>query len=802
MKNNQFALLPVDSSQVISELKDIKFIDETVSSKKTVGEVYQVLLEKSFPQTTDKNSLKTKLSNLLATPTLDLNSWLETKQLLTADIFYRVALQLLEFLPEDDFDINNPLFSMDLMHLPTLQTNSFDKETLYEAWYLLLNTHTKNGKNLIDRLATKGYFADFVSESDIKRPLIFNGKAQPVYDTNALIREVVYIETDFDTDFDGKLDLIKAEIIRPVESNSNPVPVLYTASPYNQGTNDKQGEQLTHNVNVKLEQKQPNNLKYEDIKHTPNLNSSVKKRVINAISEFATESFSREQSYTLNDYFLARGYAVVYSAGIGSMDSEGLQTTGDEYEVQGAKAVVEWLAQNRIAFTNKVDNIEIKATWSNKKVAMTGRSYLGTLATGVATTGVLGLETIVSEAAISSWYDYYRSNGLVVAPGGFQGEDSDVLAEETFSRRKNPGDFIKIYDTYQKYLDQMCIDQDRKTGSYNEFWDARNYLKDVKNIKADIIMVHGLNDWNVKPQHVNNLWRALKDVNVNKKIILHQGQHIYINSMRSIDFTDMLNLWFSYKLYDIDNHAVELLPNVIVQDNTKVETWHVSNSWDEVKNKTLYHLNENQLSSTNGHKENNYIDQIGSDLFKKYIDNPTVWDNDIKTEKSSLSTNRLLYKTTEFKQNKIIDGRVKVNLRVKSSVAFGMISVQLVDYGEELRLNPTPTSLGVKLDSGFRWREDILNEFTLAKNKTPFKMITKGHINLQNRENSWKNDPLNANEYVSISFYLQPTFYKLLATHQLGLIVYSTDFSMTIRGNQNITYTIDEAKSSIEVPLT
>ena len=33
----------------------------------------------------------------------------------------------------------------------------------------------------------------------------------------------------------------------------------------------------------------------------------------------------------------------------------------------------------------------------------------------VATTGVEGLKTIIPVSAISSWYDYYRANGLVVA---------------------------------------------------------------------------------------------------------------------------------------------------------------------------------------------------------------------------------------------------------------------------------------------------------------------------------------------------------------------------------------------------
>ena len=68
---------------------------------------------------------------------------------------------------------------------------------------------------------------------------------------------------------------------------------------------------------------------------------------------------------------------------------------------------------------------QVKADWSNGKVATTGLSYLGTMSNGLASTGVDGLEVIIAEAGISSWYNYYRENGLVTSPGGYPGEDFD-----------------------------------------------------------------------------------------------------------------------------------------------------------------------------------------------------------------------------------------------------------------------------------------------------------------------------------------------------------------------------------------
>jgi X-Pro dipeptidyl-peptidase len=142
--------------------------------------------------------------------------------------------------------------------------------------------------------------------------------------------------------------------------------------------------------------------------------------------------------------FLSRGFATVYSAGVGTQGSDGLRSVGGPSETASAVAVIEWLNGSRRAFTDRTRTTTIEAWWCNHKIAMTGKSYLGTLAIAAATSGVEGLKTVISEAAISSWYDYYRENGLVVAPGGFQGEDADVLAVDTFSRLKQAGDMLGI----------------------------------------------------------------------------------------------------------------------------------------------------------------------------------------------------------------------------------------------------------------------------------------------------------------------------------------------------------------------
>ncbi|KLD61689.1 hypothetical protein WP50_00240, partial [Lactiplantibacillus plantarum] len=181
---------------------------------------------------------------------------------------------------------------------------------------------------MIESLTTRGYFVPFYQLPNDQKPLFFNGKAQAVFDTNALIRDVVYVEAPLDTDHDGQRDLLKVEILRPAETETGlKVPVLYTASPYNQGINDQAGDAQMHNVDVPLTAKEPDENTYADVEFQPTTAQLPAARTATTTTDTAEETFSREKSYTLNDYFLARGFAVVYAAGIGSIDSDGLAPT-------------------------------------------------------------------------------------------------------------------------------------------------------------------------------------------------------------------------------------------------------------------------------------------------------------------------------------------------------------------------------------------------------------------------------------------------------------------------------------------
>ncbi|MFR7444150.1 MAG: CocE/NonD family hydrolase [Sellimonas intestinalis] len=65
---------------------------------------------------------------------------------------------------------------------------------------------------------------------------------------------------------------------------------------------------------------------------------------------------------------------------------DGFNFVGSDYERDAFKSVVEWLHGDRVAYADREGTISTKADWSNGNVAMTGRSYAGTMPFAVATT--------------------------------------------------------------------------------------------------------------------------------------------------------------------------------------------------------------------------------------------------------------------------------------------------------------------------------------------------------------------------------------------------------------------------------
>lgn len=794
MKYNQYAYVETKLETQVKELLQIKFLPanyQDLSFAQLLAEMVENCRAEVQPN--DENARATKLNEFAVSPTQTLAAFLDTKpEKISLIEFYNIALQLLDYHVHYDYDLNDPCKTMKKQALPMVDSIS-NKEELISAFYRLLNTRTKNGQLLIDVMAGKGYFYNRKNELPTNQFVFLNGKSLPVFDTSKVIREVVYVESDLDTDGDGQSDLLQATIFRPFESEKMPVPALYTASPYFGGIIDN--EKRNHNVDENL----TDATEWTNPQYEPSAVVKARKPSDENTSS-ATEMAVGKSSYTLNEYLLARGFASVFAGAIGTRGSDGLRITGAPEETESAKEIIEWLHGDRIAYTDRSRKHEIKADWCNHNIGMTGRSYLGTLQIAIATTGVAGLKTVVSEAAISSWYDYYREHGLVIAPEDCQGEDLDLLAETCQSNLLDSGDYIKIKPKYDEMQANLLEKEDRKTGQYSDYWENRNYRHHTDKINCSWISVHGLNDWNVKPKNVYKIWQKVKDLPVEHHLFLHQGPHYNMNNLVSIDFTDLMNLWFVHELLGIENNAYNQWPTVMIQDNLEADIWHDEKDWsNDVGQEVVYYpTDDTELQKDgNGKKKLTFLD-LGGKEFKAAKISETAWQDKFIAGDEKWAKPSLRFTTDEFIHPVTIVGRPEVKLRVSSSLNKGQISVALVELGDRKRLTAVPKFLmrdGQEL--GFRFGTDTLQEFVPDK-LSHAKLITKAHMNLQNYADMQKPAAIEPGEFYDLSFELQPTYYKVPVGSKLCLIIYSTDQGMTKRPLEETTYTIDLAKTEIK----
>ena len=332
----------------------------------------------------------------------------------------------------------------------------------------------------------------------------------------------------------------------------------------------------------------------------------------------------------------------------------------------------------------------------------------------------------------------------------------------------------------------MTKAQDRESGQYNDFWRHRDYLPHVKQIKCDVMMVHGLNDWNVKPSNVKHLYDRLQSLPGDHKLILHQGEHIYINAFPSLDFSEMVNLWLAQKLWEVDNHADQLLPGLIVQDNVKPQTWTAYDQWNAPTH---------QISL--GDEIVQFSDRQPETQYHQWCQDPDQWT------KALLAKNRFSYTVAlNDLASDYYRGTPHLSLTVQSSVDHGMISAYLVDRGTDRRLTVSPAMIerqGIQL--GYHWQTDDLRDFKLQAKPSEAKMISFGHANLQNPHDPEFAIDLSAHQWVTVEFDLQPIFHHLAGHHHLELVIFGTDYQMSLRGNENITYQVDLSKSTLTLPF-
>ena len=572
------------------------------------------------------------------------------------------------------------------------------------------------------------------------RPFFENGEAQivPAFSSpENWIREDLWVETEFDTDGDGKLDRMHVDVTRPIATNDGlQLPVIYESSPYYAGTagNDRD---LFWNV-------------AHEIGEVP-----APPKHVEVVRRGQRPIISNSQVRT----WVPRGYVVVHSSSPGTGLSDGSPTVGGDNESLAPKAVIEWLAGKNNGYKDRMGNEKVDAFWSTGKVGMTGTSYNGTIPLAAATTGVEALKAIIPVAPNTSYYHYYRSNGLVRSPGGYLGEDIDVLYEFIHSGEESK----RAYGNKTIREKEMRENMDRATGDYNAFWAGRDYLNDMAPMKAALLMSHGFNDWNVMPEHSYRIYNKAREMGLPVQIYYHQGGH------GGPPPVAMMNRWFTRYLFEIEN-GVEQDPKAwIVRegDNRQSPTPYPDYPHPQAEDVEL-HLTKG------GNAQGGLTTDKGSRKKEILIDDVSFTGEYLARAKNS--PHRLLYTTPLLSEDVHISGTASIILSLSSSAPAANLSVWLVSLPWD----------GERSDGDAAIYNNI---------------ITRGWADPQNSKSISESHPLEPGNFYTLSFDFQPDDQIIPAGQKIGLMIFSSDQEFTLHPKAGTRLTVDLKKTGLTLPI-
>lgn len=568
-------------------------------------------------------------------------------------------------------------------------------------------------------------------------PIIRDGQAQVVpefADSSNWIHERLWVEADFDSDGDGRPDRLHVEVYRPAQTEGGglKLPVVYETSPYYAGVSGER--QYLWDVRQELGEPPP-----------PRTNQPP-------IPFEADRPFiSRTHVAT----WLPRGYAVVHSESPGTGLSEGCPTVGGENESLAPKAVIDWLNGRARGFRTREGTEEVRADWSTGRVGMIGTSYNGTLPLAAATTGVQGLEAIIPVAPNTSYYHYYRSNGLIRHPGGWLGEDIDFLYDFINSGRPERREYCNrvIRDG------EMAEGRDRVTGDLNDFWKGRDYLPRVEGVRAAVLMAHAFNDWNVMPEHSVRIYEALKARGVPAQIYFHQGGHGGEPPL------ELMNRWFTRYLHGVENGVEEDPRSWIVREGAErlAPTAYADYPHPEA---VMVRLRPVAGGDSVGRLEQATTGRQG---VERLVDD--VAHAGAVLAAAERSPHRLLYATAPLARDVHISGTARVRLVVAADREAANLSVWLVQLP---------------------WEEG---------NRGVGNVITRGWADPQNYQSIEQGEPLVPGRFHQLTFDLQPDDQVIPAGSRIGLMVFSSDRDFTLWPEPGTELSVDLDGSWLELPV-
>ncbi|HEX5543428.1 MAG TPA: CocE/NonD family hydrolase [Micromonospora sp.] len=583
--------------------------------------------------------------------------------------------------------------------------------------------------------------------------IVQDGVTQPVFGYADAIRERVWVETDFDSDRDGIKDVVRVDIIRPAGTEQGlKVPVIIDNSPYY--TTLGRGNE-----------------------------SELK-------ADLDGDGLLDRWPLFYDNYFVPRGYAVALVDMIGTGGSTGCPTIQGANENASGPAVIDWLNGRRSAHDS--DGNPVVVDWHNGKSGMVGKSYDGALAMAAAVSGVDGLSTVVPIAGPYNYYDYTRSNGIVMRGNNYLVSLARTITADDPARQSRCA----------PVWNEIAANDGDEHGDYTPFWHERNYLDDAANIKASVFLVHGLQEDNVRADHFSKFWQALKTHNIPRKLWLGRVGHIEPFDFRRDVWVDTLHRWFDYWLHGIDNGITDE-PKVDVEPSIGV--WEQHADWPIPRTGNVNIWLRPGADSAGSFA---LTPAMSAPTTRSFIDDPNQLEAAMMNNPDQPNENRLAFLSPPLNEDLRISGTPVINLTASSSLDEAYFGAILVEYGpstqnsrsgdgilqttlpEECYGESSPYDDGCYRPIAYR-----------PTNVTQWR-VSKGILDGQNRDSIAVAEPMTPGQMYEISLPLLPEDYVFSAGNRIGVIIVGSYRSYSAeRLSSRPTITVDTKISHISLPV-
>jgi X-Pro dipeptidyl-peptidase len=572
-----------------------------------------------------------------------------------------------------------------------------------------------------------------------------------VYSYDDAIRESVWVDTKIDGDADGRTDRVAVDIVRPREParQGREIPVIMDASPY-----------------------------YS---------------CCGRGNESQTKTYDASGKPVLfplfyDNYFVPRGYATVLVDLAGTNRSDGCADVGGRSDIQSAKAVVDWLNGRATGYSAAAGGTPVTASWSNGRTGMIGKSYDGTIANGVAATGVKGLRTIVPIGAISSWYDYYFAKGAALF-----GTGPDRLADAVESDAAH-GRCAAV----QKRL----VDGAPRTGDWTGLWSARDYLQGARKVRASVFAVHGTQDLNVRTKHLGQWWKALADAGVERKIWLSQTGHVDPFDFRRGTWVSTLHRWFDHYLLGIDN-GIERTPMADIE--RAPDQWSTDRVWPPSGTR--------QTTLRPGPGTAPGVGVLGTEratpgATAAFTDDPRLSETDWAADIDRPTPAKAGFSTPPLTRDLRLSGSGTVTVTATPSTTSAHLTAVLVDLGPDTIRDYGADGEGiVTLDDRTCWGSSTAGDsacfkVTAADTRTvDATVFSRGWADLGHYADTGKGRPLTPGKPYPLTLDLAATDHVVPAGHRLGLIIAGTDAGLLEPPTTTPRLTLDLSRTAARLPL-